>query len=140
MTCGREAAALAIKGHKTDKALSASERKKLVDAIRVGLKTRRKDLNPKNIKKATRWDGLPRGSHIAMKTKLNGGLYVSNTYITLRMSFAGKVLLACAWADKTNKNSIGTSGHILPGKPIKRVTYKAIPSLTGPPTQDVRTR
>jgi hypothetical protein len=109
---------LALKGNRD---LSASDKKKERDSINAAFKLRQKRLNPK--KKPARFANLPRGSHLALITK-----------------FRDKVLLSCAWADKTLKTSIGTCGHILLGTPIQRTTYKAIPAAVGYPQQSIRNR
>jgi hypothetical protein len=119
----RQEAAITIETHKNNRELNGSERKTLLASITASQKQRRRNLNPQNKKKLTRCTELPRGSHIA-----------------LTAHFAGKHLLCCAWADKTNKTSIGTSGHTLPGKPIERTTYKAVAQPIGLPQQDIRHR
>lgn len=119
----RQLAAAALLANKIDRAMNAADRKAANAIIASSLKIRRQALNPRNKKKATRCAELPRGSHIALTAE-----------------FAHKTLLCCAWADKTNKTSIGTSGHTLPGTPIQRTTFKALQRTTGLPVQDVRRR
>jgi hypothetical protein len=109
---------LAVKGNSE---MSTQDKKKETASINAALKLRQKRLHPK--KKPARSANLPRGSHLALITK-----------------FRDKVLLSCAWADKTLKTSIGTCGHILPGTPIQRTTYKALPAPVGYPQQSVRNR
>jgi hypothetical protein len=109
---------LAVKGNRD---FSTQEKKKETASINAALKLRQKRLNPK--KKPARFANLPRGSHLALITK-----------------FRDKALLSCGWADKTLKTSIGTCGHILPGTPIKRTTFKAVPADVGYPQQSIRNR
>ena len=122
----RQTSALAIATHKKDTTLSATQKKDAVKAAARVIQEHRKALNPKNKKKVQRFAGLPRGSHLAMTTNVGQRGHIP--------------LLACAWADKTNKTSIGTSGHILAGKPIQRTTFKAIPREFGARVQDIRRR
>ncbi len=122
----RLSSALAIATHKRNSELNPSQKKEAVEDVMKLLRKQRKALNPKNKKKLTRFTGLPRGSHLALTTNVGPGGSIP--------------LLACAWADKTNKTSIGTSGHILAGKPIQRTTFKTIFGESGVPSQDTRHR
>lgn len=119
-TC-RQTSANDIRTIKSNKELTSTNKKDALAEIKAQIQARRKAMNPKTKKKMTRFAGLPRGSHLAMTTTVGG-----------------HSLLACAWGDKTNKTSIGTSGHILPGKRIQRTTFKAIARPVGSPIQDVR--
>jgi hypothetical protein len=112
---------LSILAVKANREMQRTDKKKEIASINAALKLRLKRLNPK--KKPARSANLPRGSHLALITK-----------------FRDKVLLSCAWADKTLKTSIGTCGHILPGTPIQRTTYKAVHAATGYPQQSIRNR
>jgi hypothetical protein len=113
----------ALKISLADKSITAAVRKASMAILKKSMLDRRKILNPRNNKKLPRCAQLPRGSHIS-----------------LTATFKNKPLLCCAWADKTLKTSVGTCGHTLPGTPIKRTTYKALPQVVGSPLQDVRHR
>ena len=109
---------------KTDPSYKKSgEMKKAEDAVKLDIAAHRKALAPKKQKKRMRHSELPRGSHLAMTAFI-----------------AGNPFIACAWADKTNKTSIGSTGHILPGKEIVRRTFKAIRHSIGYPSQEIRNR
>ena len=133
-----------IELEKLNRDVSAKERKDSIAAMKKEMVLRRKVLNPRSKKKLARFAELPRGSHIALTTKFKGIVMIQRPFSPVIVSpllfFADKPLLCCAWADKTLKTAIGTSGWTLPGTPIKRTTYKALPQVSGPPLQDIRHR
>lgn len=83
---------LSLLAVKANRDMQAKDKKKELASINAALKLRQKRLNPK--KKPGRSANLPRGSHLALITK-----------------FRDKVLLSCAWADKTLKGWAHSTRH-----------------------------